>query len=265
MNDPENSRSVEQTKLTIRIDEQTPMYERTTDIPQTPLRYIFNSGHVKNQLNPYLIELVLNHGAVPYKIKNESRAGYQVYVGIEPAKLFEWYATKINDPDHQNSWLNLRLALLESLGKSFTAKIREKLILKQIDPVAARNILFGMRQQLGQYFSLDVQIDFIEEQIKADLLEAANKRVQRTEQNIAYLQTQFTAAGVFLSMLDDYVARPENTRIFSGVPKLVFELSVAHDMYESARANLQDEAVSRARLEELATQIAEAMGSANQE
>lgn len=249
-----------QVKLSIELPADAPIYENKADIPQEPLRYLFNSGHVRNQLNPFLPELVEKYGAVVYKVKNEFSSGSQVYVGIEPSKLFEWYLTQISDQERQTSWVHLRLALMESFAKGWTARTRKKLATETIQPVAAYNILFGMRQQLGQYFNLVTHLDVIEEQMSRELWEFALKRIDQSMKTLDFMLRQLQAAEVFFEGLSRHLKKPDTQRIIMAIPELVFEVNTAFEMLDSARSNMAGEAEVREKMLHYRADIQQKLG-----
>jgi len=108
------------------MDEQyssATVYDRLTDVPVDKETFFFNPGHARHDLGPYLIELVKEYGAVPYKVQTATRKGnYEMYVGIAPEELFRWVEGRMSVGDFRDVVMDRTQSLVDRLPEGWLKK-----------------------------------------------------------------------------------------------------------------------------------------------
>lgn len=243
------------------LPDDAPVYERIADIPieEGKQRFFFNGGHSRNQLLPYVPELVEKYGAVAQKVKKVGRAGYEVHIGIEPEQLFLWLTTCLNKNEPEDAtldhWLLTTGAMIGDTEDSVSDEVVEHEVSQRVNVQALYNVIFGFRQQLGQYFKIEDQLDVAQQTFEIGQYQNAQKVLNMVEKTMDGLGRQNLAAEKVFTLLRNHLHIPKNYRRFFAIPELVFEYDTALVMLNAALDNMREETFHRVRLHELRQQV----------
>lgn len=245
-----------------RLNPEEPIYEKAADIPVDQPTLIFNGGHVKNQLLPYLTELMDSYGAVAHRVQARGRE-FEVYVGVPAEELFRWYADRICNEEKLKAEGTTPEAVVNKLLDQDVVEDREALARGNVDVQAARSVLFGFRQQIGQYFNLVDHIGVIEVLLGQKKYDLARTRLALTEKNLNGLVRQLAAGEIFMNKLKALLEQPLYRTLFFAIPDLALEYDIALEMMAQAADNLRDETFYRQRLFELSQALSDATSSSD--
>jgi hypothetical protein len=253
----------------LEVDEDAPVYEHIVDIPLTREVFFFNGGHVENQLLPYLEELVTEYGAQPIKIKKRKGEGYEVFIGIEPDQLFAWAKNRLENLHLAQSPLSetilmLIISILNVFPEGPIQKHIQEIFNQKDDVRALRTIMFGFRQQIGQYFTPENQMMLIEQAIEANKIDLAQQRLDALQRTLIGFERQLAAGNIFFESFREFISHKENRRFFA-VKDLRFELEVMSEMIASAEEVMTQETLYQVQIETLQAKINRQSGQPSQQ
>jgi len=227
------------------------IYEHLTDVPDTPKIFLFNNGHVTRQLQPHLQELVTEYGAKFYKIKTAGPKSYLVFAGIEPQELLRFVTKNINPGEVEDILLNFLIGITEPLPLPSLKKLMQERAAGRVNTETVQQIIFGLRQQLGQRNNPDTYVELAEQAIEQQRYESAEKALDSLQKTFRSMSRQYRAGLIFFQGLQEFLLQPGNRQRFAGHSSLIFELQNTEEMLRQIEDLLTQETIYQLRADKM--------------
>lgn len=229
------------------------LFESIADIKISSGRFFFNSGHARHEMGPYLIELITEYGAIPYRVQKPARKGeYEIFIGMEPAEIFRWVRKQMSAGNFSDVVIDRTQTLVDFLPEGWLRNKFNKVLSKRIQDAPLADVLFAFRQQVEQVPSPESYVSMIEGAIEDGEYAMARKNLEKLKKVLFNMNRQYAAAASFFSRFFQYIEEPGVGRRMHTTPRLQLELqhsTAAYELTKKIVLGARDFQVATSRLE----------------